>query len=29
VLDKEGKIVFATSGKFSTKKMDEVEEVLE
>jgi hypothetical protein len=29
VLDKAGKIVYATSGKFSTKKMDEVEEVLE
>lgn len=29
VLDKEGKIVYATSGKYSTKKMDEVEEALE
>jgi hypothetical protein len=29
VLDKEGKIVYATSGKYSEKKMGEVEEVLE
>jgi hypothetical protein len=29
VLDKEGKIVYATSGKYSTAKMDEVEEVIE
>ncbi len=29
VLDKNGKIVYATSGKFSTAKMDEVEAVLE
>jgi len=29
VLDKEGKIVYATSGKFSTSKMDEIEQVLE
>lgn len=29
VLDAEGKIVYATSGKFSTKKMDEVENVIE
>lgn len=29
VLDKEGKIVYATSGKFSKAKMDEIEEVLE
>lgn len=29
VLDSEGKIVYATSGKFSTKKMDEVESVIE
>jgi hypothetical protein len=29
VLDKDGKILFATSGAFSTKKMDEVEAVLE
>jgi hypothetical protein len=29
VLDAEGKIVFATSGKFSTAKLDQVEEVLE
>jgi hypothetical protein len=29
VLDKNGKIVYATSGKFSSKKMDEIEEVLE
>lgn len=29
VLDDTGKIVYATSGKFSTKKMDEVESVIE
>ena len=29
VLDKEGKIVYATSGKYSTAKMDEIEEVIE
>lgn len=29
VLDSTGKIVFATSGKYTTQKMDEVEEVLE
>jgi hypothetical protein len=29
VLDKDGKILYATSGSFSTKKMDEVEAVLE
>ena len=29
VLDKEGKIVYATSGKYSSRKMDEIEEVLE
>jgi hypothetical protein len=29
VLDKEGKIVYATSGKFSKAKMDEIEEVIE
>jgi len=29
VLDKEGKIIYATSGSFSKKKMDEVEAVLE
>ncbi len=29
VLDKDGKILYATSGAFSTKKMDEVEAVLE
>lgn len=29
VLDAAGKIVYATSGKFSTKKMDEVENVIE
>ena len=29
VLDKEGKIIYATSGKYSKAKMDEVEEVLE
>lgn len=29
VLDKTGKIVFATSGKYSTKKMDAIENVLE
>lgn len=29
VLDKDGKIVYATSGKFSAKKMEEIEEVLE
>ncbi len=29
VLDADGKIVYATSGKFSTKKMDEVESVIE
>lgn len=29
VLDAEGKIVHATSGKFSTKKLDEVENVIE
>lgn len=29
VLDKEGKIVYATSGKYTSKKLDEVEEVLE
>ena len=29
VLDKEGKIVYATSGKYTAKKLDEVEEVLE
>ncbi len=29
VLDKDGKIIFATSGSYSQKKMDEVEEVLE
>lgn len=29
VLDKAGKIVYATSGKFTTAKMDEIEEVLE
>lgn len=29
VLDKEGKIIYATSGKFSKSKLDEVEEVLE
>jgi len=29
VLDKEGKIVFATSGKYSKEKMDKVEAVLE
>ena len=29
VLDAEGKIVFATSGKFSSQKLDEIEEVIE
>jgi hypothetical protein len=29
VLDKEGKIIYATSGAYSQKKMDEIEEVLE
>ena len=29
VLDPEGKIVYATSGKFSTDKLDKVEEVME
>jgi len=29
VLDKDGKIVYTTSGKFSTKKLDEIESVLE
>ena len=29
VLDTEGKIVYATSGKFSTQKLDEIEEVIE
>lgn len=29
VLDETGKIVYATSGKFSTKKLDEVESVIE
>ncbi len=29
VLDADGKIVYATSGKFSTKKLDEVENVIE
>ena len=29
VLDDTGKIIYATSGKFSTKKMDEVESVIE
>lgn len=29
VLDKEGKIVYATSGKYSTAKMDEIEEAIE
>lgn len=29
VLDSQGKIVYATSGKYSAKKMDEIEEVLE
>jgi hypothetical protein len=29
VLDKEGKIVFATSGAFTEEKMDQVEEVIE
>jgi hypothetical protein len=29
VLDKDGKIIYATSGKFTTPKMDEVEAVLE
>ncbi|GCC50977.1 hypothetical protein SanaruYs_11960 [Chryseotalea sanaruensis] len=29
VLDEEGKIIYATSGKFSTKKLDEVENVIE
>lgn len=29
VLDKEGKIIYATSGKFSKDKMEEIEEVLE
>jgi hypothetical protein len=29
VLDKEGKIVYATSGKYNPKKMDEVEAVIE
>lgn len=29
VLDADGKIVYATSGKFSIKKLDEVEEVIE
>ncbi len=29
VLDKEGKIIYATSGKYTVKKLDEVEEVLE
>jgi hypothetical protein len=29
VLDEEGKIVYATSGKFSAKKLDEIEEVIE
>lgn len=29
VLDKEGKIIFATSGKYSSAKMDDIEEVLE
>ncbi len=29
VLDKEGKIIYATSGKYTSKKLDEVEEVLE
>ena len=29
VLDPDGKIIFATTGKYTTKKMDDVEEVLE
>jgi predicted transcriptional regulator len=29
VLDKDGKIVYATSGKYTSAKLDEVEEVLE
>ena len=29
VLDKEGRIIYATSGSYSQKKMDEIEEVLE
>lgn len=29
VLDKEGKIIYATSGKYTTSKLDEVEKVLE
>lgn len=29
VLDKEGKIIYATSGKYSSKKLDEIEAVLE
>lgn len=29
VLDKEGKIIYATSGKYTDKKMDEIEELLE
>ena len=29
VLDKEGKIIYATTGSYTSKKMDEVEEVLE
>lgn len=29
VLDPEGKIIYATSGKYNTKKMDEIEAVLE
>jgi hypothetical protein len=29
VLDAEGKIVYATSGKYSTQKLDEIEEVIE
>jgi hypothetical protein len=29
VLDKDGKIIYATSGKYTTGKLDEVEKVLE
>jgi hypothetical protein len=29
VLDEEGKIIYATSGKYSTKKLQEIEDVLE
>jgi hypothetical protein len=29
VLDKTGKIVYATSGKYTTAKMDQIENVLE